>query len=969
MPDLWYGADHTGNATTTLANSWISVTLPRPIARTDMEGKKPFLVKKVAWKTCAAPSQGQKMYGRISSADGSVYDNSYIGNTISWQNEAKVTYEFQAINMHFADDGGAKIRAWLVSGGPFYFARNATASGTIETVDGKSYSGTPVGYVEYAEVALPPTGVQVARDSADGNKTNVLWTEWDVKADFAAVGGTYAVSGYCLQVARDSGFSQDVRYAYVSKGTASVYGLYQGYDWYFRMATRNEVSEHYNLKGGIWGDTVKLAATVVVVATPGDTDGLPENTTDPTTGTDSDADGAIDDNNPSSTSGTTTSGTTSGTDVADKNAAKVLARSALMQTHITALTAALDAANQNPTSATWDVVKTYVSTLASDLRYVIARTTDPTVLAQWIAVQVQVQTASDAVSAAKSAASAAQSSGQKLYAAEASTTSVSAAVVAALATAVARATAESWQPVADRLSDLRTVALTAAALTDGDAKSAWTAAASTINIARANAQSVVNGLTQAKVGTARDTALQATDAAKAASAATPAVAPEYAAGVAAIGAAADGVVAAIATGTNPVLDTSGSSTSTATGTVVYTPIPDTSALRTSFGGLLLSRSPRTTPGHTVYLMDRGGRQRIEEFKDLSKVTYNRIRDDQSTCVITLDGTAVARNQALLDKLSVGRHELCVYRGAERVWEGPITLATWKADAVEISAKDITHYLNRTVMKAAYSNAYPNLDYVVNRIAGIIANELGIKESLNPPVNILPFMHTYVQDGDARTTRVTLPAESTVWGHLDDLAARGGIDYTVIGRSLHIWDTSRPAFGRVRTVTEADFLGDTYISAYGMEVATSSYVSDGQGNFGRSGGVDDYYGEIELLATAYDENGLLVDQTDLDPTNDTIPIEQMVEQADRNLKGRNPTPMALHVPDGSAFRMDRGLGMDVMIPGVYIPVSATLSGRTLNQTMKLLSIVVTEDAGGEVAAITLTPAAADDSGLTLEDDGS
>lgn len=359
-------------------------------------------------------------------------------------------------------------------------------------------------------------------------------------------------------------------------------------------------------------------------------------------------------------------------------------------------------------------------------------------------------------------------------------------------------------------------------------------------------------------------------------------------------------------------------------------------------------------------MDRGGRTRIGEFKSPTSISYNRIRDDQSIATVKIDGSDVRRNQVLLDELSVGRHEICIYRGTERVWEGPITLATWKRDSVEVSAKDITHYLNRTVMKQSYSNAYPNITYCVDRIAGILANEIGTKESLTPPINVLPYVHTYVQAGDARTTRVTLAGTSTVWQHLDDLAAKAGIDYVVIGRALHIWDTSRPALGSIRTVTENDFQGETYISAYGMELATQAFVSDGQGHFGSAGGVDDYYGEVDLLATAYDENGNSVLDDQQNGVEVTVDVEELTEQAQRNLKGRNPVPYALHVPDGSAFRLDRGIGLDVLIPGVYVPVSATLAGRTLNQTMKLKEVKVLQDASGEQVTITLTPASNTDS---------
>lgn len=822
MPQYPLGAGQ-GDVLTSKATQWASVTLNRPVARTAMDGHKYFVVKKVGIKCCAAPPTGQKLYARVSTADGAVYDNSYIGNVISWQKAAAVTYQFQSLNFYFADnDGGSKMRIWLVGGGPFYFARNSSESGTI-TSDGGTFPGTMVGWVQYAQVALPPGGFGITRNPDNPNECTITLTPIDIK-DTNATGDSTSLSGYHVQIAKNAGFTDSVRDLYISKTDYKVYGLYQGFTWYARIATRNEVSEHFKLPGGVWSSTVTLAATTYTAPTPGGSVGDP-------TGSAGSGDG---------TSSGTAGGNNGGSSSSNPPPTPVTTATA----QVKALSTALNAAVAVPTGPAW--------------------------------------------------------------------AAVASALDALIVTATSRDANPDWLAALNALVAARTAARTASStLLPADETAAKTATITALNL-------VATAIKGTATGSKGDTG------------------------------------GSIPT---PVPSTTGG-----TPTIIYTPIPDTSDWREPFGGLLVSRATEGRATYSCYLMDRGGKRRINQFGKLASISYNRIRDDTSAAQITI--TDLAANKDALAALSVGRHELAIFRDAERVWEGPITLATWTRNGVSIEAKDITHYLNRTVMHNAYSNAYPGLDFVVNRIAGIIAEELARKEALDPPANVLPWVHTYVQDGDARTTRVTDAGSMTVWQHLDDLAAKAGIDYVVVGRSLHIWDTSRAALGRTRVVTQEDFIGDTSITAYGMELATASWVTDGQGHAGFAGGIDPYYGEVELVATAYDENGNsvkddLTSSTTADDHLANVTQAQLDSQALRNLAGRNPVPYAIHVPDGSAFKLG-ALGLDVLIPGVYVPVQATLGSRTLNQMLKLKEVKVgVDNSGKETATISLTPASESD----------
>lgn len=402
---------------------------------------------------------------------------------------------------------------------------------------------------------------------------------------------------------------------------------------------------------------------------------------------------------------------------------------------------------------------------------------------------------------------------------------------------------------------------------------------------------------------------------------------------------------------------------------VYAPIPDVSNLETRKGGLLLSQGTQRNLPHTAYVMERGGKSRIGQFLAATQITWDRRRDDISEARLEFDTASAVRNATLLEKLAVGRHELKIFRGQEAVWEGPITLVKRARGLVTVEAKDVMWYANRTVMHQGYSNAYPNIIFAVERVAGILVAELGRKEALDPPINVLPYLHTYIEEGDARTTRATKPFESQVWEHIDDLAAKAGIDYTVVGRAIHFWDTSRAALGRTRALTEADFIGDAAITEYGVELATHYWVTDGNGHAGVAGAMDDFYGEVELLSTAYGETGNSVDDPNSPDNNQTVPQEELDSQAERGLRGRNPIPTGLHVEDNAQLDVGRGgLGFDVLVPGVYVPIRASLAGKTISQMQKLQTIQVQATSSGEVITVSLYPASDDDlldEGLTAD----
>lgn len=354
--------------------------------------------------------------------------------------------------------------------------------------------------------------------------------------------------------------------------------------------------------------------------------------------------------------------------------------------------------------------------------------------------------------------------------------------------------------------------------------------------------------------------------------------------------------------------------------------------------------------HTAFVYDRGGFRQMIALTPLYRVKWERRRDDISTATVFLS-TPGEKCAAQLALLEAGRHELVIFRGTERVWEGPITRVAYKGATVEIIAADVMQYVHRTAMRGEYNNKYPNTGYVIDRVKRILDTELARKEALNPAINVLPYIqYLYATPRtDSRTAAHTYPMQSTVFEHIDSYAARGGLDYTVVGRRILFWDVHQP-IGQTPTVTEDDFLGDVIITQYGAELATQVYITDGKGHWGQYGAVDPYYGEWEMVQDAYDENTSGPDD-DPNPT-----VGEMNSQASRVWSQTKRPPIVARVPDNTTLNPDGVLSISDLVPGVYVPLTAKLPGRTVSQLQKLDSMSVEESADSdEVIQVVLSPA--------------
>lgn len=372
-------------------------------------------------------------------------------------------------------------------------------------------------------------------------------------------------------------------------------------------------------------------------------------------------------------------------------------------------------------------------------------------------------------------------------------------------------------------------------------------------------------------------------------------------------------------------------------------------------------------GHTAVIFDRGGMRRIDQLLDLSRVKWERDRDGVSEASVWIEADSCAKQADLIRSLRTHRHELVIYRGAQRVWEGPLHRIGDNGRRVEIVAKDVLAYLFAQPLTQKWSSAYPNVQTVTGRIGEIIEWELThgrtqhyfdeetdtwvpvsvpAWEAIDPPVNIVDHLDIRHFPNEAETAAITYPYEMTVGEHLQGLARQQGIDFTAVGRRIVVWDVSR-YLGRLQTMTEANFNANVVVSEYGADHAQAAYVIGDEGTWGQAINPEnlDYYGPWTTIYTPYNENGTAA------PSQAALNSQAM-----RNLAGRSPAPIEVRIPDNSTIILSDAVGINDLVPGVQIPLLATLNARSMDQMQKIDHVTVTEAGGqAETIQVTLTPA--------------
>jgi hypothetical protein len=365
--------------------------------------------------------------------------------------------------------------------------------------------------------------------------------------------------------------------------------------------------------------------------------------------------------------------------------------------------------------------------------------------------------------------------------------------------------------------------------------------------------------------------------------------------------------------------------------------------------------------HRVLIFRRGGTRHVGEITGLTEVRWGRLRDDISDARITVAGWDLDCGN-LLAKLQTWAYEVVILRdngySVDRVWEGPITLLTYKTDEVVIQARDVMVYAYRRIVRQAMNDSQAGGVTVVQRAAQVLQNAFAPDDP-----NVLAYLQVLAQDDDAKQYR-NLPAFSrTAYEEVDDMAANAGLDYTAVGRAILLWGT-RHRIGTLPEFTDNDLGSEPIVSEYGMSFANFYSVSDGNGVHGDASrldvsGNDETYGIVEMLSSSWASDSEVDTGTYTQAGLATI-VESFEGYAERSIADRYPPPVVVRVPDNTTLNPDAVISIQQLVPGVLIPLRSTGTLRKLAATQKLDSVTVTETSGSETITLVMSPFSRDDS---------
>lgn len=375
---------------------------------------------------------------------------------------------------------------------------------------------------------------------------------------------------------------------------------------------------------------------------------------------------------------------------------------------------------------------------------------------------------------------------------------------------------------------------------------------------------------------------------------------------------------------------------------------------------VISVSDQLGSGHNrVHVYRRGGQVYVGEITDVQDLTYSRKRDDIGNAIINLAGVS-EDSKPLLRDIHCWTHEVVIFRDRERVWEGPITRITDPPGTFQIEAKDVMAYPYRRVMRQGYNDAYRIVNNtqvgqrtVVQRAKMLLMNALAPDDP-----NLLAYLTTLDFPDDARESRSVDDYGKTTWEEVDSLAATGGLDYAVAGRRIILNDTHRP-IGRLPEMRTQHFSDPPVISEYGMLLATDFAVTNNNGVYAvttkREDGEPGPYGLVEQLVSAFGETEDTGTTETLTPEARANLERTLLVQAELGIAHRYPTPQVVRVPDNATLNPETPVRFNWLVPGVWIPLRAQGTLRSIAQWQKLDLVTVTQDASGEKVSVTMSPA--------------
>lgn len=323
--------------------------------------------------------------------------------------------------------------------------------------------------------------------------------------------------------------------------------------------------------------------------------------------------------------------------------------------------------------------------------------------------------------------------------------------------------------------------------------------------------------------------------------------------------------------------------------------------------------------YRLSLYRKGGNVKLADFPRFTSLTYGRHLDE------TVTTTLVVPTGDCCDVLAQAGSwgtEIVVHRGDDRVWEGPITRRAVDAASATITAKDVSAWLSRRVIR----ERFPGRGRVVSVAAEAVRRAL-----IHDDPNILRYLDTVCADNSVHV-KAKAPRYSQKW--LDYLTTLDGLDWTVLLRRIILMPQGAP-LGYGPDLTQDDFAGLLQVVEDGEALATHLFGTNGTKLLAERSLSQPFFGVHEDI--------LDVSQSDIDEIDTGALLTS-------TLQATYPVPMTIAVPSGASFTPQSHVAFNDLIPGVLFDVRAD-GCLPLEQKLRLLTMDVTVDSAGEHIAVT------------------
>ncbi|MGV9913393.1 hypothetical protein [Streptomyces tendae] len=318
--------------------------------------------------------------------------------------------------------------------------------------------------------------------------------------------------------------------------------------------------------------------------------------------------------------------------------------------------------------------------------------------------------------------------------------------------------------------------------------------------------------------------------------------------------------------------------------------------------------------HTARIVDRNGAT-VSTAEVLVEVEWSRALDATSSAraLIRPDGDCCNR----LGRIGSWRHRLMIYRDGKYVWDGPITNASWSLGEVEVTAEDVSVWLDDRVPHQ--NRAFTNVD--LSEIATWLIEDGYAPDDPGHTVQII---------GKAGVTgsREYFANIGQTGDHLRQLA-EAGIDYTVIGsRILLLPETHLASVGRL---SDADLPDGLEVAEDGKSLVTRWVIagSEQSGALGSAGGTDPAYGLHERY----------VEMTEI---TDSASATQAAQARHRV---SSAVPVFIDTREVTISPL-ANLDVPSLIPGWALDVASVGTCRQVAARLKIVGLRVQETGGDE-----------------------